>query len=237
MILCISTATNLCSVAIGPAQASPLGIKELADPHAHSTALASMVEQLMHELGIGMEQLSAVAINKGPGSYTGLRIGTSLAKGICYALGKPLLALGCLEIMAHGALQHHGQTWANWPTQPLLCPMVDARRMEIYTALFDTQLQPIAPTMAKVVDANAFAEELERSPVVFFGDGAAKCREVLQHPNARFVEGIEPSAQHMLALAHAALASEQTEDVAYFEPFYLKDFVAIKAKNKVLSGA
>ena len=236
MILCISTATNLCSVAIGHAQAPPLGAKELADPHAHSTALASMVEQLMHELGLDLEQLSAVAINKGPGSYTGLRIGTSLAKGICYALSKPLVAIGCREIMAHGALQRHSASQVELPSPPLLCPMVDARRMEIYTALFDSQLRPLTPTMAKVVDHNAFAEQLAQGPVLFFGDGAAKCREVLQHPNAVFIEGIEPSATHMLALAHNALHNGQIEDVAYFEPFYLKDFVAIKAKNKVLDG-
>ena len=236
MILCINTATTLCSVAIGRAGEQPMGVEEIADPHAHSTSLAPMVERLMTQCGVSTNQLSAVAVNKGPGSYTGLRIGVSMAKGLCYALSKPLIAIGSLEAMAQGVLQQRGSLWqpTNQPT--LLCPMIDARRMEIYTALYDEQLHPVLDVEAKVIDQGAFGEWLSAHRILFFGDGANKCRSAIDHPNATFIDGIEPSAAYMLPLAHNALQQGKTEDVAYFEPFYLKDFVAIKGKNKVLSG-
>ncbi len=236
MILCINTATTLCSVAIGHANVPPAGVREIADAHAHSTALAPMVEQLMRECGISMKQLRAVAVNKGPGSYTGLRIGVSLAKGICYALSKPLLAIGSLEAMAQGVIQQRDAIWQpdNRPT--LLCPMIDARRMEIYTALYTEQLQPVSEVEAKVIEPGAFGQWLSTHRLLFFGDGSAKCRTAIDHPNATFIDGIEPSAAYMLPLAHKKLQQGNTEDVAYFEPHYLKDFIAIKGKNKVLSG-
>lgn len=180
-------------------------------------------DEAIRSAALRPSELSAICVSKGPGSYTGLRIGVSAAKGLCYGLGIPLLSVGSLESMAH---------WANENLKvkltgvSFLCPMIDARRMEVYTQLLDASLSPIKGVSAEIIDEQSFSAELDRGKVVFFGDGAQKCKETIQHSNAVFIDGFNPSACGMIALAEAKFAAGQLEDVAYFEPFYLKDFVA-----------
>lgn len=232
-ILCIDTGTTTCSVALGNGS-KLVGIKEVADSHAHSSQLTVLIDELLKETNLSIKSIDAVAINKGPGSYTGLRIGTSAAKGICYALGKPLISVGSLEAMVQGVEPYLNQLQIDKDT--IFCPMIDARRMEVYTALYDHNLNPIAPVEAKIIDENSFRQNLDNGKVVFFGNGAPKCKSAILHKNAIFIDNFEPSAAHMLPLAQKALNDGKIENTAYFEPFYLKDFVAIRGKNKVLSG-
>lgn len=170
--------------------------------------------------------LDAVAVSCGPGSYTGLRIGVSMAKGISYALDIPLLGIPTLEVMSVPVL-----LYKELPDNALLCPMIDARRMEVYAAVYDRALKARRPISADIIDENSYAEFLTEHPVYFFGNGAAKCREKLTHPNAHFIDGIHPLAKWMFPLAEKAMAKEEFKDVAYFEPFYLKEFVASKPKK------
>lgn len=163
----------------------------------------------------------------GPGSYTGLRIGVSMAKGVCYGLDIPLIAVPTLELLSVPVLLKHDDL----PEDALLCPMLDARRMEVYAGLYDRALRPIRQVQADIVDGETYREYLDRHPVYFFGNGAAKCMEAVNHPNARLIEGIEPLAKNMFPLAERRLMQGKTEDVAYFVPFYLKDFVALKPKK------
>ena len=173
--------------------------------------------------------LDAVAVSCGPGSYTGLRIGTSMAKGVCYGRGVSLVAIPTLELMCVPVLLQEMVKEEN----ALLCPMIDARRMEVYAQLFDRALHEVRPIQADVVDADTYREYLDERPVYFFGNGAAKCMDVIAHPNARYIDGIEPLAKNMFPLAERRIAQGKTEDVAYFVPFYLKDFVA-KMPKKLL---
>jgi tRNA threonylcarbamoyladenosine biosynthesis protein TsaB len=172
--------------------------------------------------------LDAVAVSSGPGSYTGLRIGTSMAKGICYGRDVKLIAIPTLELLTVPVLLRQ-----ELEDDALLCPMIDARRMEVYAAVYDRALHPLRQVQADIVDAGTYLPFLDAHPVYFFGNGAAKCKEILQHPNARFIDGIEPLAKWMFPLAEKHIALEQYEDVAYFVPFYLKDFVA-KMPKKLL---
>jgi tRNA threonylcarbamoyladenosine biosynthesis protein TsaB len=180
--------------------------------------------------------MDAVAVSKGPGSYTGLRIGVSTAKGIAYALDLPLLSSGTLENMAQGAASHTEiQTLiSDYGNSLLLCPMLDARRMEVYSAFFTPALKLIRPVSADIVDADSFGDLLENKQVCFFGNGSEKCKQVLLHPHAHFVSGIHPSASHMIKPVLERYAANNFEDVAYFEPFYLKDFIATTPKKKVI---
>lgn len=171
--------------------------------------------------------VDAVAVSMGPGSYTGLRIGVSMAKGVCYGLDIPLIAVPTLELLSVPVLLKHDDL----PEDALLCPMLDARRMEVYAGLYDRALRPIRQVQADIVDGETYREYLDRHPVYFFGNGAAKCMEAVNHPNARLIEGIEPLAKNMFPLAERRLMQGKTEDVAYFVPFYLKDFVALKPKK------
>ena len=173
--------------------------------------------------------LDAVAVSCGPGSYTGLRIGTSMAKGVCYGRGVSLVAIPTLELMCVPVLLQEMVKEEN----ALLCPMIDARRMEVYAQIFDRALHEVRPIQADVVDADTYSEYLDERPVYFFGNGAAKCMDVIAHPNAHYIDGIEPLAKNMFPLAERRIAQGQTEDVAYFVPFYLKDFVA-KMPKKLL---
>lgn len=187
--------------------------------------LTTMMEDVVKHAQREMSQIDAVAVAKGPGSYTGLRIGTATAKGLCFALDKPLIAINSLTAMA-AALQ--GQV----PGNHWFCPMIDARRMEVYCAIYDQNLEEKQATEAKIVDGTSFQEILANQSIIFFGDGAAKCQEVLgQSPNALFAEEFHPTAQSVGKLAHQAFENEQFEDLAYFEPFYLKDFVALPSKK------
>lgn len=231
-ILCIETGSNVCSVALGNKQGI-LGVKEVCDEKAHSSLLNVLINDLCNEKKITLSEIDAVAVSKGPGSYTGLRIGVSMAKGICYAISKPLIAVGSLESMVYG-IDDYINVNQFGREEVLLCPMIDARRMEVYTALFNFQKHPLTEVKALVVDGSTFESRLKSKKVVFFGNGAAKCREVISNTNAMFVDDFSPSARFMLPLAMLAYEEKDFKDVAYFEPFYLKNFVAVKGKNKVL---
>ena len=170
----------------------------------------------------------AVAVSSGPGSYTGLRIGVSTAKGVCYGRKLKLIAIPTLELMCVPLLLGREEL----PEDALLCPMIDARRMEVYTALYTRALKAVEPISAKVIDAQSFQQHLDQHPIYFFGNGSDKCKEVITHPNAHFVSGIKPLAKYMCPLAEKAHVTGEFADVAYFEPFYLKDFIAGKKKMR-----
>jgi tRNA threonylcarbamoyladenosine biosynthesis protein TsaB len=226
LILSIETSTQVCSVALHQ-QGQLLACHELFADKSHSGMLTSLVAQVVHQSGHTLAQLDAVAVAKGPGSYTGLRIGVSTAKGLCFALDKPLIAVNTLE-----ALALQVQPWA--PAEALLCPMLDARRMEVYCLLANRQGEEVYPTHAKIVEAGAFEKWLEEQEILFFGNGAAKCRTVITHPRARFAEVlVQPSARTVGQLAYGLAQQGRYEEVATFEPFYLKDFIGTQpSKNK-----
>jgi tRNA threonylcarbamoyladenosine biosynthesis protein TsaB len=220
-ILCLETSTDVCSVALY-ADDRLVDSREVHEPQAHAEKLAAFVEEILRHSGVRADQLSAVAVSEGPGSYTGLRIGVSTAKGLAYALNIPMIGVGTLELMA-SAVQ--GSDW--------LCPMIDARRMEVYCALFDESGNMVDKPQAKVIDAEAFSEVLAARRVKFFGNGAMKCRDVLTHPNAVFVEGAYPRAADMGRLASERFNAQQFVDLASFEPVYLKEFAAKKARTLI----
>lgn len=227
-ILHIESSTLTCSVAVSR-NGETLALKESHDQsYAHSEKLVVYIDEAIKTAGLKPRDLDAVCVSKGPGSYTGLRIGVSAAKGLCYGLGIPLLSVGSLESMAAWAKLNFKAELAD---VPFLCPMIDARRMEVYTQLFDASLNEIQLVSAEIIDAQSFAAELEKGKVTFFGDGAEKCKEMIQHPNAIFLDNFKISSQGMIELAEAKFVSKQFEDVAYFEPYYLKDFVAGKPKK------
>lgn len=236
-LLLIETSTRVCSVGV----ACDGQLLSLHEDHSmnysHSAVLTVFIEKALHDAGLRFSDLSGVGVSQGPGSYTGLRIGVSAAKGICYALDLPMLAIDTLEAMARLCLDHKHEALAGHPQQILpllLCPMIDARRMEVYQAIFDAQLQNIEATSAKIVEPDTYAGLLENHKVAFFGDGAAKCRPLLQHANAMIFEDVLPSVKGMISQAFAKMGAGDFVDVAYFEPFYLKDFVAGAPKVKGL---
>ncbi len=231
-ILLIESGTNVCSIAIA-IDGKVVGLKESADEKAHAAQLTVFIDQLVKETGIGIAQLDAIVISKGPGSYTGLRIGVSAAKGICYAAEKPLISICSLNSMIQGADLLY-KSIIDKEGIDYLCPMIDARRMEVYTALYDRNFRKIKEIEALVVDESTFKTNLEGKRILFFGNGAIKCREVINHPNAFFVDDFSPSAQYMIPLAIKSLTNHTFEDVAYFEPYYLKDFVATQSRKKVI---
>lgn len=193
----------------------------------HAEALGSFVDEAMSFADSHAIPLDAVAVSSGPGSYTGLRIGVSMAKGVCYALNLPLLSVPTLELMCVPVLLRNEEI----EDDALLCPMIDARRMEVYAALYDRALKPVRGIQADVVDADTYRQWLEERPVYFFGNGAAKCMDTINHPNAHLIEGIEPVAKWMMPLAERKMLNDIHEDVAYFVPYYLKDFVAKQPKD------
>lgn len=225
-ILQIETATAVCSVALS-IDGKTVSIKEEGGQNLHASNLTLFIEHVMLDSGFTLRDLDAVAISKGPGSYTGLRIGVSTAKGLCYALDKPLIAIETLKMMAAGFV------FENPAYQGLICPMIDARRMEVYTAVFDENLNVSEETSAKIIDEHSFLELLSNQKITFLGDGAAKCADVLNHQNASFNAANYNSAGNMSSLAQNAYTEANFEDVAYFEPFYLKDFVLTQPKKKV----
>jgi tRNA threonylcarbamoyladenosine biosynthesis protein TsaB len=226
LILNIETATEVCSVAMAQ-DGKLLSIRESGGSYTHSENITVFIDEVIRETGVSLNHIDAVAVSKGPGSYTGLRIGVSTAKGLCFALNKPLIAVNTLLSLANNFLTTNYKP----QTTNLLCPMLDARRMEVYCAVYDSALNEVVPTAAVIIDANSFEDILETNSVYFFGNGAMKCQSVLQHPNAIFVEDVYPSAAAMISLSEKLFAENKFEDTAYFEPFYLKDFVAIKAKE------
>jgi tRNA threonylcarbamoyladenosine biosynthesis protein TsaB len=235
LILSIETATTVCSVALAR-DGKLLSLKETSDKNSHSSVLTLFIDEVIQQTGLDKSLLDAVAVSEGPGSYTGLRIGVATAKGICYALDKVLIAVPTLQAMAVG--MYGTGYWApgtGQSNQILFCPMLDARRMEVYSALFDHTGKQIRETRAEIINENSFAEFLNKQQVVFAGDGAGKCKAILEmHPNAVFMDVFQPSAKYMMILAEQKYARKEFEDIAYFEPFYLKDFVAGKPRVKGL---
>ena len=221
--LLIETATQVCSVVLA-SEGRILARRDSDVPNAHSTRLSVFIQEVLDENRLTPRDLRAVCVSAGPGSYTGLRIGVSSAKGICYALGIPLVSVPTLLSMAALYYRQHPEY------KGLVCPMIDARRMECYTMMVAPGLDVLRPTAADVITEGIFDEYLNRGEVTFIGDGAAKTRPLLgNHPNARFDDSFRLSAEGMIDLAAQRLAEGKTEDVAYFEPFYLKDFVAKKS--------
>lgn len=223
LILQIETATTVCSVVLAQ-DGELLAVKEVNERNVHAEKITLFIEQVFADAGLKMHDLDAVAVSRGPGSYTGLRIGVSTAKGICFALDKPLIAVDTLAAMASGALNFKDQ----FGDDALLCPMIDARRMEVYTALFDINGAQVKPTSADIIDGDSFTEIAGRQ-LVIFGDGAEKCYQVLQHrSNIIFLPHFVNSAAQLTELAVDKFVAEAFEDVAYFEPYYLKEFIAGK---------
>ena len=243
-ILHIETSTNVCSVAVSENGQCIFEQKETGEHGAGAERLGTMVDEALSFTDNHAIPFDAVAVSCGPGSYTGLRIGVSMAKGICCGRDLKLIAVPTLELMCVPVLLRElassspseGGESCSPPSEgsgealPLLCPMIDARRMEVYSALYDRALKVVREVRADVVTADTYKAWLDERPVYFFGNGAKKCMDIINHPNARFIEGIEPLAKWMQPLAEKRFLNEQFEDVAYFVPFYLKDFVAIKSK-------
>ena len=194
---------------------------------SHAQVLAGFVKETVSFADSHAIPIDAVAVSKGPGSYTGLRIGVSEAKGVAYGRDAHLLSVPTLKLLTVPILLGHDEL----PEDALLCPMIDARRMEVYCALYNRALHEVLPTQALVIDETSFREQLDQHPIYFMGNGADKCAEVIKHPNAHFIKGIVPRAKNMVPLAEMAMAREEFEDVAYFEPYYLKEFVATKSKK------
>ncbi len=224
-ILHIETSTEVCSVSVSEDGLSVFSQEDLNGP-SHAVSLGVFVDEALSFVDSHAMPLDAVAVSCGPGSYTGLRIGVSMAKGICYGRNIPLIGLPTLEVMCVPVLLRE-----ELPDDALLCPMIDARRMEVYAAIYDRALNVVRETAADIVDEQSYLEYLDKGPVYFFGNGAAKCREKITHPNARFIDGIRPLAKWMFPLAEKANVRQDYKDVAYFEPFYLKEFVASQPKK------
>lgn len=227
-ILHIDTSTDVCSVAVSDNGACIFEQEDHSGSN-HAERLGTFVDEALSYVDNHAIPLDAVAVSSGPGSYTGLRIGVSMAKGVCYGRGVKLISVPTLSLLCVPVLLQERIEEEN----ALLCPMLDARRMEVYAQVFDRSLKEIRPIHADVVDADTYREFLDKAPVYFFGNGAHKCKDAIDHPNARFIDGVEALAKNMLPLAEKRWADERFEDVAYFVPFYLKDFVA-KQPRKLL---
>ena len=257
-IILIETSTALCSAAIAE-DGVVTAYRESSAPKAHASLTAVFIQEMLQERGLTLADCDAVCVSMGPGSYTGLRVGVSTAKGLCFGSGKPLIAVGTLDTLVAQVHEIAGQAGNDDCTNTVIpdrgtvipdligdprfiIPMIDARRMEVYSAVFSschpehsegspsyTQITETAPA---IIDENSFAEYLEQGPCLFIGDGAGKCADVIKHPNAHFCQ-CWPKASAMLSPATKALNAERFEDVAYFEPFYLKEFVATVSKKKL----
>lgn len=229
LLLCLETATPVCSVALAQ-DGCLLALCETHDTNAHSSRLTLLIEEVLQQSGKLLKDLDAVAVSKGPGSYTGLRIGVSTAKGLCYGLDKPLIAVPTLQAMAYGM-----SVQCELPKDALLCPMIDARRMEVYMALYDGANNEFSATVAEIITAETFSELRKTYTLICAGDGAEKCKAFFESQTNILFPVVEiPSAQYMIPYAERAFQQQHFEDVAYFEPYYLKDFVAGAAKVKGL---
>ena len=228
VILHIETSTSVCSVA-----ASENGVllsqKINMEGMNHARLLSVFIAEVMEQLAAMSKKIDAVALSRGPGSYTGIRIGTATAKGLCFGYDVPLIAIDTLQIIATSALSKI----ENLQPTDLLCPMIDARRMEVYDEIFSTNLSSVEAVKADIIDENSFSGQLDKHKIFFFGDGSEKCKTVITHPNAVFVEKVFPEAQFMIALAEAKYAAQKFEDIAYFDPLYLKEFQATTPKKKL----
>lgn len=216
LILCLETATKVCSISLVKDGAEVATINHSSENYSHAERLNGLLLDLLKQTNTSLNDLDAIAISEGPGSYTGLRIGTSTAKGLCYALDIPLTAINSLKALAAEKRGH----------ETLICSMFDARRMEVYSAIFDADMNELEATRAVVIDEISYKDFLSKHPVCFIGPGAEKCQEALQHENASFDLSIKVSAKGMTAFAHEKFVQNDFVDLAYFEPFYLKDFIA-----------
>ena len=221
-IILIETSTALCSAALAE-DGVITSYRESSAPKAHASLTAVFIEEMLAERGLALADCDAVCVSMGPGSYTGLRVGVSTAKGLCFGSGKPLIAVGTLDTLV---AQEETSDYK------YILPMIDARRMEVYTAVFTSDGQQITETAPVIIDEGSFSQQLEDGPVLFIGDGAGKCADVIRHPNAHFCQ-CYPKASSMLLPAMKAYKEKRFEDVAYFEPFYLKEFVATVSKKKL----
>jgi len=226
-ILLIETSTSLCSVSLGSEQGI-LGSRQTDQPRAHAAMTAPFVKELLDSCSMRLSDCDAVCVSSGPGSYTGLRVGVSTAKGLCFAGKLPLMSVNTLDILACQAIEENLlPSGCNY-----IVPMIDARRMEVYCAAYSTAAKRLSPIESRVIEGDSFSERLCEGPVLFIGDGAGKCSRTLESPNAVFVQ-TNPNASAMLSSALCAFNEKRFEDVAYFEPFYLKDFVATQSKKKL----
>jgi len=225
IILNIETSTNVCSIAISE-NGNCIFSKSNEDGMNHAALLSVFIAEGMEDLKSKTKKLDAVAVSSGPGSYTGLRIGVSTAKGLCYGLDIPLIAVSTLEVIVVQALNQVVIT-----ENILYCPMIDARRMEVYAAFYNSKGEIQREIMADIIDENSYSEILENHVVYFFGNGAEKCKTTLTHPNAKFIDNLVPLAKNMISLAEKRFEEKKYEDVAYFEPFYLKEFYTTAVKQ------
>ncbi len=235
-ILHFDTATKTCSVALSQGGTLVAYKDAGGSSYSHSGLLTVLTEELLKSQNVSFDELSAVCVNKGPGSYTGLRIGTSAAKGICYAKDIPLLAVNSLLNLANLCYEQKSEhkELIEKHSDFYLCPMIDARRMEVYSAVYDNELRPVKDIEATVIDENSFKELINEKAFFIFGDGAEKCVDILKHPNLYYIKIIISSARGLVSPAYQKFINKDFEDVAYFEPFYLKEFAAGKPKVKGL---
>jgi tRNA threonylcarbamoyladenosine biosynthesis protein TsaB len=232
-ILSLETATNVCSVALS-GNGQLLALRESTVKNAHSSVLTTFIEDVLNSAGIRPAEIDAIAVSEGPGSYTGLRIGVATAKGLCFALDKPMIAIPTLKAMASGMLNLQLQT-LNSKLQTYFCPMIDARRMEVFSSVFSSGLVEIRKTLAEIIDETSFSDILKDHSIVFAGDGAVKCKTYLEgNENAFFLDDFQISARYMIELAEKKFMEDDFENLAYFEPLYLKDFIAGKSHVKGL---
>lgn len=224
-LLSIETSTEVCSVALHD-DGNLVITSEFHVEYSHASRLGVLIDQIMNAAEVMPNQLGAVAVSSGPGSYTGLRIGTSLAKGLCFSLDIPLISVGTLQLMA-------GQMRATNATDAIMCPMIDARRMEVYCLLMDSDFKIIHPTAAVVIDETSFASLLADRKIIFFGNGSGKCKDIINHENSIFVDNVFPRASFLGVMGFQRWREKHFENVEQFEPFYLKSFTAKKPKTLI----
>jgi len=232
MIICLETATNLCSVALCNS-AGVISLRESNESKSHSSMLTLFIEEILKENGIRAGDLEAIAVSKGPGSYTGLRIGVSVAKGIAYAASIPLIGIETTLSMFWGISGKRKES-PGADINTLFCPMLDARRMEVYYAIYDAGGKTIKNISAEIISDDSFSNIPESQKIIFFGDGAAKCKEVIKRTNSHFADDFRISASYMHRPVIQAFKDCHYEDVAYFEPLYLKDFITSKPRKNIL---
>lgn len=227
LILNIDTSTSVCSVVLAK-DGKVIALKENNEGLNHSVLLGTYIDEIFKDTLIAPHQVDAIAISMGPGSYTGLRIGVSMAKGLCFGTGKPLIAVPTLQSLALSVSSRLQEEDA-W-----YCPMIDARRMEVYTAFFDYHNHTLIDTKAEIIDEHSFTDLLSAHKIYFFGNGSDKIKSTLTAPNACYIENVETSAIHMTGISEQRFTNRMFEDVAYFEPLYLKDFIATIPRKKVI---
>lgn len=233
LILNLETSTQVCSVAVGK-DGSCIAVEQNLEKNSHAANLTILIEKALKTAGMDATGLDAVAVSMGPGSYTGLRIGVSTAKGMAYASGIPLIAVPTLQALALGAVERFDSGTSGCGGKPdLFCPMIDARRLEVYAAFYDADNKPVREVRAEIIDQDSYRDVLDGQKVVFFGNGSAKCRNLIRHRNACFLDGLDASAVYMAPISERLHADRIFEDTAYFEPYYFKDFIPTTPKDKM----